>query len=222
MKLMALLTMLLACTTAAWAQDWPTEGRWVTHTLPADRNHAPLNLTFELPDYIARLAASEIPQWKHNANDSDYFQVLFGGHDPRILRASIPQMDDARATQQLYERTLKSLRQEPERYRNLQTDHRVGGPDGQTVRGILYEEIDTSEDLKLQRRILEEALSSLPPAEREKEIQKNLEALAMDQTLHLDAFALGKKVTVTVHFTKQSQEAKKKIADRLFASLKVR
>ncbi len=221
MKTIALLTMLLACTSAAWAQDWQTGGKWVNHNLPADPAHAPLNLTFQLPEYVVRLAASEIPQWKHSASDSDYFQVLFGGHDPRVLRASVPQMTDAQATQELYQRTLKSLQEEPKRYRVIQTDYLVEGPAGRVVRGILYEELDTAEDVRLQRRVLEEALASLPPAEREVEIRRNLEALAQDLTYHLAAFASGKKVTVTVHFTKQALESKKTIMDRLFASLKV-
>ncbi len=213
-----LAILFLACTTTAWAQ-WGTGGNWVRHTLPSDPACVPLKVSFELPDYIVRSKSSEIPQWKHFTGDLDYFQVLFGGHDPRIVRASIPDMTDQEADRHLHERTLKQIQEKPETYRLLNSDLKVRTTDGTQVRALMYQEMDSSEDLALQRKVLSEALASLPPAEREAEIRKNLDALSQELTFHVAAFAQGKKLLITFHFTRNDAEAKKKIMDRFLTSL---
>jgi len=210
--------LFLACTTTAWAQ-WSSSAPWTRHTLPADRTYVPLKVSFELPDYIARSASSEIPQWKHFTGDLDYFQVLFGGHDPKIVRASAPDMNDEEANRVLRERTLKRIAEKPETYRLLDANFKILSANGASVPAILYQEVDSSEDVALQRKVLSEALASLPPAEREIEIRKNLDALSQDVTFHLAGFAQGKKLLVTVHFTKNNAEAKKEILNRFLASL---
>jgi hypothetical protein len=210
--------LFLACTTTAWAQ-WGASAPWVRHTLPSDPAYVPLKVSFELPDYMARSASSEIPQWKHFTGDLDYFQVLFGGHDPKIVRASDPDMTDEEANQVLRERTLKQIAEKPETYRLLDAAFQIRSADGARVPAILYQEVDSSEDVALQRKVLSEALASLPPAEREVEIRKNLDALSQDVTFHLAGFARGKKLLVTVHFTKTNAEAKKEILNRFLASL---
>lgn len=214
-----ILMLLLALTSNAWAAPWSVDGKWVSHDLPADRAENPLAVRFSLPDYVTRHAKSSIPQWNYMSDDAgDYFQVLFGGHDPVVLRASDPTMTDAQATEALYQRTLAEVRQETERYRLVDAAFPVKG----AAKALLYEEVDSPSDVAVQRQALEEAFASLPPAEREREIQKNLAELASKRNFHLAAFAAGKKLLVTVHFTKQQGDAKKQILDRFLRSLEVR